>query len=190
MMERSETLAATVVLCVVAFAATSGVHAQVYKCQDANGKTVYADAPCASGGTPLRLQDATKQGAANPTACTQLLDETRRLAADAERDAQRGKHGERRQLEAPEIARGRVSAPLRGHSEVTAIGSENGLGVGAAYSCSAVALASNRKPLYCRREVDRAQYLLARFDGGDARPGPGCGQRLHPTRSGVPGLIA
>ena len=91
MTERSETLAATVVLCVVAFAATSGVHAQVYKCQDANGKTVYADAPCASGGTPLRLHDATKQGAANPTACTQLLDETRRLAADAERDAQRGK---------------------------------------------------------------------------------------------------
>ena len=88
MTERSETLAATVVLCVAAFAATSGVHAQVYKCQDANGQTVYADAPCASGGTPLRLQDATKQGAANPTACTQLLDETRRLAADA---AQRGK---------------------------------------------------------------------------------------------------
>src|SRR6476646_300359 len=73
------------------FGATpSNVHAQVYKCQDASGKTVYADAPCAPGGKPLRLQDPTKQGTANPTACTQLLDEMRRLAAEAERAAKQG----------------------------------------------------------------------------------------------------
>jgi hypothetical protein len=75
---------------VVALAAPVA-HAEVYKCQGAEGKTVYADAPCASGGKPLRLADpTTPSGAANPTACTQLLDETRRLAAEADRDAKRG----------------------------------------------------------------------------------------------------
>jgi hypothetical protein len=66
-----------------AFAVTC--NAQVYKCQDAAGKTVYADAPCARGGKPMPLPNPAKDGSANPTACNQLLDETRRLAADAQR---------------------------------------------------------------------------------------------------------
>jgi hypothetical protein len=84
-------IAARAALCIVTCAVTSIAHAQVYKCQDAGGKTIYADAPCASGGKPLRLQDPTAPAATNPTACGQLLDETRRLAAEAERDAKRGK---------------------------------------------------------------------------------------------------
>ena len=60
-------------------------NAQVYKCQDAAGKTVYADAPCARGDKPVALPNAAKDGSSNPTACNQLLDETRRLAADANR---------------------------------------------------------------------------------------------------------
>ena len=59
--------------------------AQVYKCQDAAGKTVYADAPCARGGKPMALPNVAKDGTSNPTACNQLLDETRRLATEATR---------------------------------------------------------------------------------------------------------
>ena len=90
-MTRPATMVATTMLWIAASAMTSLVDAQVYKCQDAGGKTIYADAPCASGGKPLRLQDPTAPAATNPTACGQLLDETRRLAAEAERDAKRGK---------------------------------------------------------------------------------------------------
>ena len=84
-------IAASAALCIVTCAITSRADAQVYRCQDAGGKTIYADAPCASGGKPLRLQDPTQPSASNPTACAQLLDETRRLSAEAERDAKRGK---------------------------------------------------------------------------------------------------
>ena len=84
-------IAASGALCIVTYAMTSIADAQVYKCQDAGGKTIYADAPCASGGKPLQLQDPTTPAATNPTACGQLLDETRRLAAEAERDAKRGR---------------------------------------------------------------------------------------------------
>ena len=69
-------------LCLAVFA--EPCNAQVYKCQDAAGKTVYADAPCAQGGKPMALPNAAKDGTSNPTACN-LLDETRRLAADAKR---------------------------------------------------------------------------------------------------------
>ena len=69
--------------CMAAFAATGD--AQVYKCQDAAGKTVYADVPCARGDKPMALSNAAKDGSSNPTACSQLLDETRRLASDAKR---------------------------------------------------------------------------------------------------------
>jgi len=68
---------------VAAFAVTCD--AQVYKCQDVAGKTVYADAPCARGDKPMALPNAAKDGSSNPTACNQLLDETRRLEAEAKR---------------------------------------------------------------------------------------------------------
>jgi len=84
-------IAASAALSIATCALTSIADAQVYKCQDAGGRTIYADARCASGGKPLRLQDPTAPVATNPTACRQLLDETRRLAAEAERDAKRGR---------------------------------------------------------------------------------------------------
>jgi hypothetical protein len=64
---------------------------QVYKCTDGAGTTTYSDAPCASASKPLTLPDATTGSATNPNMCAQLLDETRRLAAEAERDAKRGR---------------------------------------------------------------------------------------------------
>jgi hypothetical protein len=78
----------------VAFAictTASIVHGQVYKCTDGAGKTTYSDAPCASGGKPLKLPDDAKGNATNPNMCAQLLDETHRLAAEADRNKQRGR---------------------------------------------------------------------------------------------------
>jgi hypothetical protein len=66
-------------------------HGQVYKCTDGAGKTTYSDAPCGSGSKPLRLPDDTKGSNTNPNVCAQLLDETQRLAVEAERNAKRGR---------------------------------------------------------------------------------------------------
>ena len=64
---------------------------QVYKCADAAGKTTYSDAPCAAGVKPHKLPDEpTKGTGTNPRVCEQMLDETRRLAAEADRITQRG----------------------------------------------------------------------------------------------------
>ena len=65
-------------------------HAQVYKCRDAAGKAVYADAPCARGGTSLKLPNDAAGIRTGNTVCAQLLDERRRLAAEADRNARRG----------------------------------------------------------------------------------------------------
>ena len=75
------------VLCVVA----SVAQAQVYKCQDAAGRTTYGDAPCARGGKPLDIPSDAAAGAMSGSVCAQLLDERRRLAAEAERNAKRGR---------------------------------------------------------------------------------------------------
>jgi hypothetical protein len=78
----------------VAFAICTTVsiaHGQVYKCTDGTGKTTYSDAPCDSVGKPLKLPNDTKGSATDPNLCAQLLDETRRLAAEADRDAKRGR---------------------------------------------------------------------------------------------------
>jgi hypothetical protein len=80
----------------VAFCAVGAVaHGQVYKCTDSTGKTTYADAPCDSGTKPLKLPDdpkaSTTNPATNPHMCAQLLDETHRLAADADRAAKQGR---------------------------------------------------------------------------------------------------
>jgi len=85
-------LGARVVAACVLAACAVAAHGQVYKCTDASGRTTYADAPCtASGSTRLTIQPDAKSGVANATACEQLLDETRRLAAEADRDARRGR---------------------------------------------------------------------------------------------------
>lgn len=80
---------------------------QVYKCTDGGGKTIYADAPCDSAGKPLKLPSDTKATAAGPHVCAQLLDETRRLAAEGERDATRGR------AENPDSAKRRVALTRR-----------------------------------------------------------------------------
>ena len=79
------------ILIAAALAASDAV-AQVYKCTGADGRTVYADAPCASGGKPMKLPDAATPGRATmPSVCEQLQDERQRLAAEAERNAARGR---------------------------------------------------------------------------------------------------
>ncbi len=78
----------------VAFAVCTMIsvaHGQVYKCTDGTGKTTYSDAPCDSGNKPLKLLHDANGTSANPNVCAQLLDETRRLAAEADRDVKRGR---------------------------------------------------------------------------------------------------
>ena len=78
----------------VAFAICTTVsiaHGQVYKCAEGTGKTTYSDAPCDSGSKPLKLPNDAKGNATDPHVCAQLLDETRRLAAEAVRDSKRGR---------------------------------------------------------------------------------------------------
>ena len=64
---------------------------QVYKCTDGNGKTTYADAPCDSGSKPLKIPNDAVGNAGGPGVCAQLQDERRRLAAEADRNAKRGR---------------------------------------------------------------------------------------------------
>src|SRR5207247_10301628 len=75
-----------------AFCTTASiVYGQVYKCTDGAGKTTYSDAPCESGSKPLKLPNDARGNATNPNVCAQLLDETHRLAAEADRDTKRGR---------------------------------------------------------------------------------------------------
>ena len=71
-------------------AAASLTHAQVYKCTDDDGKTAYSDVPCGPRSAPLKLQDG-QRSVTDPNMCTQLLDETNRLRAEADRAAKRGR---------------------------------------------------------------------------------------------------
>jgi hypothetical protein len=76
---------------IAAWALLSAAHAQVYKCTDASGKTTYGDAPCDAAAKPHKLPaEPTKGAATNPRVCDQLLDETRRLADEADLAVKRG----------------------------------------------------------------------------------------------------
>jgi hypothetical protein len=75
-------LAVALALCTTA----SIAHASVYKCTDSAGKTTYSDTPCDSRARPLKLADDNK-GKTDPHMCEQLLDETNRLAAEANRNS-------------------------------------------------------------------------------------------------------
>jgi hypothetical protein len=76
---------------VAVFALVAAADAQLYKCTDASGKTTYGDAPCDAAAKPLRLPaEPTKGAATNPHVCDQLLDETRRLADEADLAVKRG----------------------------------------------------------------------------------------------------
>ena len=81
------TLTVAFAICTMASIASG----QVYKCTDANGKTTYADAPCDSASKPLKLPEDPKGNTTNPHMCAQLLDEKQRLAAEADREAKRGR---------------------------------------------------------------------------------------------------
>jgi hypothetical protein len=84
------------------FVAASVASGQVYKCTDAQGRTTYSDTACDNGAKPLKLAEDPKSNHTSPTMCAQLLDETHRLDAEADRDARKSKpetadHKERRQ---------------------------------------------------------------------------------------------
>jgi hypothetical protein len=66
-------------------------HGQVYKCTDSSGKTTYSDSACDNSAKPLKLPDDPKGNTTNPHMCAQLQDEAQRLAAEADRDAKRGR---------------------------------------------------------------------------------------------------
>ena len=69
----------------------SNADGQVYKCTDASGKTTYGDTACDAAAIPHKLpSEPTKGTGTNPRVCEQLLDETRRLAQEAERTVSRG----------------------------------------------------------------------------------------------------
>ncbi len=85
-------LASIMVLATVAATLiASPADAQVYKCADAAGKTTYSDAPCAKAGKALNVPSDSGGGLTEGSVCAQLLDERRRLAAEAERDNARGR---------------------------------------------------------------------------------------------------
>jgi hypothetical protein len=91
-MSRLSLRGATQLALALAICATASIaRGQVYKCTDSAGKTTYADSPCDSGGKPLKLPSDTKGRDTDPHVCAQLLDETRRLAAEADRNARRGR---------------------------------------------------------------------------------------------------
>ena len=92
----------TVAAALAMLAATPLAWGQVYKCTDATGKTMYSGAPCDAAAKPLKLPEDPKTNVTNPHMCAQLLDETRRLDAEADRDAKRGRtetadHAQQRQ---------------------------------------------------------------------------------------------
>jgi hypothetical protein len=80
-----------ITIAVAIFAMASIAHGQVYKCADGTGKTTYSDAPCDAAAKSLKLPDDPRKNVTNPHMCAQLQDETRRLAAEAEREAKRGR---------------------------------------------------------------------------------------------------
>lgn len=73
------------------FATASIADGQVYKCTDGNGKTTYSDAPCDSSSKALKLPSDAEGKATDANMCAHLLDETRRLGAEADRDTKRGR---------------------------------------------------------------------------------------------------
>jgi len=83
--------AATAAVAFAVCAAVTGAEGQVYKCRDGSGKTTYSESPCDAASKPLTLPQDVKGSGTDARLCAQLLDETRRLAANADRDAKRGR---------------------------------------------------------------------------------------------------
>jgi len=66
--------------------AASTAHGQVYKCKDADDKTIYSDTPCDRSGKPLKLPGDAREGGPTPQVCAQLQDEIERLTRASERN--------------------------------------------------------------------------------------------------------
>jgi hypothetical protein len=66
-------------------APASNAHGQVYKCKDANDRTIYSDTPCDRSGKPLKLPGDASEGGATREVCAQLQDEIERLTTASER---------------------------------------------------------------------------------------------------------
>jgi len=87
----TSSMTSRIVAALGAWAIAALAHAQVYKCTDASGKTIYGDTACDAAAKPHKLPtEPTKGTGASSRACDELLDETRRLAQEAERTARRG----------------------------------------------------------------------------------------------------
>jgi hypothetical protein len=84
-------LAMTLAAALALWAIAPVAQAAVYKCTDGAGKTTYADVPCDSGSKPLALSDPAKGKKTDPHVCAQLQDELNRLAAEADRNAKKGR---------------------------------------------------------------------------------------------------
>jgi hypothetical protein len=83
---------AAVVAVLLVAASPAPALGQVYKCAEVDDRTTYSDTPCGNAATKLRLpSDDARQSAAGPTVCAQLQDEIKRLGAQADRNAERGR---------------------------------------------------------------------------------------------------
>ncbi len=104
------------IVALAVFATASLAWGQVYKCADATGKTTYSDAPCDAAAKPHKLpEDPIRSNTTtNPHMCAQLLDETHRLDAEAERDAQARSCRNGRPREAAANDDGALRGALRG----------------------------------------------------------------------------
>ena len=83
-------IGAFAIVALAALMAPPIVHAQVYRCKDANGSTTYSDAPCAHGEKATKIPDGSSRSFSDTTVCGQLLDEMHRLASEERRAMQNG----------------------------------------------------------------------------------------------------
>jgi hypothetical protein len=63
-------------------AAAPVASAQIYKCQDSEGRTTYSDSPCGRDSRLVKIPDNAPALPPGSTVCAQLKDELNRLAAN------------------------------------------------------------------------------------------------------------
>ena len=98
-----------IVICAAGSMCAPLADAQVYRCTDGNGRTTYSDAACPSASQSRKLSNDAAPSRNGTTVCGQLSDERQRLAAEADREAKRGRkesgeHARKRQALAREYA--------------------------------------------------------------------------------------
>ncbi len=87
-------------LALIVIAAVAPVHAQVYKCRDASGVTVYSAQPCAADAQPINVRPASgaSRQAAPPAASAQPSAEARLAALAPLALVQRGNDAAQRRI--------------------------------------------------------------------------------------------